>query len=109
MRKKMCLWKSFYQESRDWVGTAVVVLGGFVFALPQTAWEDRVIAEVSVCCPATVDVDGTPLGGGTPDISGVEGCRVKKNSCAGVTDEMLRCAEIISLKREPLSGLCCAG
>ena len=66
------LWEPFYQELRDWVGTAVVVLGGFILALPQTARENRVIAEVAVCCSTTIDVDSATLGGSASDIAGME-------------------------------------
>ena len=105
MRKKSCLWKSIYQKLSNGVGAAVVVLCGFVLAFPQAAWEDCVIAEVSVCCPATVDVDGTPLGGGAADIAGVKGCRVEKDCCAGGADKVLCGAKIVSLKRRSFCGL----
>ena len=97
MRKKACLWKSINQKLCDWVGTAVVALCVVVFAFPQTARENRVIAEVSVRCPATVDVDSAAFGRGASDIAGVEGCRVEKDCCTGGTNEVLCCAEIVSL------------
>ena len=109
MRKKMRLWKSVDQELRDWIRTAVVVLCGLVFAVPQAAWKNRVIAEVSVGCPATVDVDGAAFGGGASDIAGVEGCRVEENRCASVTDKVLRRAEVVSLKWKSFCGLCRTG
>ena len=67
------------------------------------------VAEVSVCRAATVDVDGAPLRRGVPDIAGVKGCCVEENRCAGATDEVLRRAEIVSLKRESFCGLRRAG
>ena len=63
------------------------------------------IAEVSVCCPATIDVDSAPLGIGASDIAGVEGCRVEKDRCTGGPDEVLRRTEIARLKWESFYGL----
>lgn len=92
--------KLFYQELRNGVGTAVVVLRRLVFTLPQATWENCVIAEVSVSGAATVDVDGAALGGGEAHVTGVERRCVEQDRGASGTDEVLRGVEIVSLKWE---------
>lgn len=94
------LTKLFYQELRNGVGTAVVVLRRCVFTLPQATWENCVIAEVSVGGAATVDVDCAALGGGASDVTSVERRCVEEDRGAGGTDEVLRGVEVVSLKWE---------
>ena len=101
--------KPFHQKLSYRIGAAVILLCGFILAFPQAAWKNRVIAQVSICRAATVDVNRATLGRGLPDIAGMEHPRIEQNRRASGSDEVLRRIKTVSVKRRSFRGLRRAG